>query len=103
MIHLIFNKFLCTSDNIVYCIFCSKCGVLYFAETGRRLGDRFREHLNDIKDKHIEKSDISALLNIPVMMPMLLVCYIRVIPCQINQFEEIFQHDHLRFSSFCSI
>ena len=51
----------CTSDNIVYCIFCSKCD--YIGETGRRLGDRFREHLNDIKHKRIEKSEIARHFN----------------------------------------
>ena len=55
------QSFSCTSDNIVYCIFCSKCDVLYIGETGRRLGDRFREHLYDIKHKRIEKSEVAKL------------------------------------------
>ena len=45
------QSFSCTSDNKVYCIFCSKCDVLYIGETGRRLGDKFREHLYDIEHK----------------------------------------------------
>ena len=40
------RSFSCVSENIVYCIFCSKCNIYYVGETGRRLGDRFREHLN---------------------------------------------------------
>ena len=50
-------------DNIVYFIFCSKCVVLYIGEKGRRLGDRFREHLYDIKHKRIEKSQVARHFN----------------------------------------
>ena len=57
------QSFSCTSDNIVYCIFCTKCDVLYIGETGRRLGDRFRENLNDIKHKHIVKSKVARHFN----------------------------------------
>ena len=35
----------CTSANVIYCITCNLCKKLYIGETGRRLGDRFREHL----------------------------------------------------------
>ena len=47
--------FTCTSANVIYCITCTLCNKLYIGETGRRLGDRFREHLRDI-----EKNDKDA-------------------------------------------
>eukprot|EP00061_Rhincodon_typus_P003926 g21317.t1 len=31
--------FTCTSVNVVYCICCSQCGLLYIGETKQRLGD----------------------------------------------------------------
>ena len=39
------SKFTCTTTNVVYCITCLKCGLLYIGSTIRRLGDRFTEHL----------------------------------------------------------
>ena len=39
----------------MYCITCTLCKKLYIGETGRRLGDRFREHLRDV-----EKDDQNA-------------------------------------------
>ena len=38
------DRFTCTSANVIYCITCTLCKKLYIGETGRRLGDRFREH-----------------------------------------------------------
>ena len=38
------SKFTCTSSNVVYLIKCRTCNKVYIGETGRRLGDRFREH-----------------------------------------------------------
>eukprot|EP00061_Rhincodon_typus_P003831 g21072.t1 len=43
--------FTCTSANIVYCIRCSQCGLLYIGETKQRLRDRFIEHLCSVRDK----------------------------------------------------
>ena len=45
----------CISKDIIYCIECLKCGSLYIGETERRLGDRIREHLRDIKTKQPQK------------------------------------------------
>eukprot|EP00061_Rhincodon_typus_P013488 g39889.t1 len=42
--------FTCTSSNVVYCILCSRCGLLYIGETKRRLGDRFVKHLRSVHD-----------------------------------------------------
>eukprot|EP00061_Rhincodon_typus_P002910 g18795.t1 len=41
----------CTSINVVYCIRCSRCSLLYIGETKRRLGDCFVEHLRSVCDK----------------------------------------------------
>eukprot|EP00061_Rhincodon_typus_P009125 g32367.t1 len=35
---------------VVYCIRCSRCGLLYIGETKRRLGDRFVECLRSVRD-----------------------------------------------------
>ena len=49
------DRFTCTSANVIYCINCTLCNKLYIGETGRRLGDRFREHL-----RGVEKNDKDA-------------------------------------------
>ena len=50
------DHFDCTISNIIYCITCTLCNKLYIGESGRKLGDRFHEHLLDVKNKG---SDIS--------------------------------------------
>eukprot|EP00061_Rhincodon_typus_P016303 g44444.t1 len=45
--------FTCTSVNLVYCIRCFRCGLLYIGETERMLGDRFVEHLHSVRDKRL--------------------------------------------------
>eukprot|EP00061_Rhincodon_typus_P004682 g23178.t1 len=45
------QMFTCTSANVVYCIRCFQCGLLYIGETKRTLGDRFVEHLRSVHDK----------------------------------------------------
>ena len=49
------DRFTCTSANVIYCITCTLCKKLYIGEAGRRLGNRFREHLRDV-----EKDDKDA-------------------------------------------
>jgi len=39
----------CVSENVVYAIKCHACHKIYIEETGRRLGERFREHLHSTK------------------------------------------------------
>eukprot|EP00061_Rhincodon_typus_P016960 g45441.t1 len=39
------------SVNVVHCIRCSRCGILYIGETKRRLGDCFMEHLRSVRKK----------------------------------------------------
>ena len=41
--------FTCISTNVIYCITCTLCKKIYIGETGRRLADRFREHLRDVE------------------------------------------------------
>ena len=58
--------FTCTSANVIYCITCTYCNKLYIGETGRRLGDRFREHLHDVErnDKDASKP-VARHFNLP--------------------------------------
>ena len=43
------GHFSCITENVVYCLSCSKClSTVYIEETGRRLADRFREHSRDV-------------------------------------------------------
>ena len=50
------DRFSCTFPNVIYCITCTFCKKLYgIGETGRRLGDCFREHFRDV-----EKDDKDA-------------------------------------------
>ena len=46
---IIHHSYTCTSSNLVYCIICSRCGDLYIGETKRKLAERLREHLQDIR------------------------------------------------------
>ncbi|XP_078265981.1 receptor-transporting protein 3-like [Rhinoraja longicauda] len=43
------QTFSCTSSNLVYCIRCKRCELLYIGETERRLSDRFDEHLRSVR------------------------------------------------------
>ena len=54
---MISDNFTCTSANVIYCITCTLCKKFYLGETGRRLGDRFREQLRDVQkdDKNASK------------------------------------------------
>ena len=56
----------CISTNLIYCITCTLCKKIYIGETGRRLGDRFREHLRDIEinDKDASKP-VARHFNLP--------------------------------------
>ena len=42
------DHFTCIFANVIYCITCTLCKKTYIGETGRRLADRFREHLRDV-------------------------------------------------------
>ena len=60
------DHFTCTSANVIYCITCTLCKTLYIGETGRRLGDRFRERLRDEeKDENNSSKPIAKHFNLP--------------------------------------
>ena len=60
------DHFTCTSANVMYCITCTLCKKLYIGETGRRLGDRFREHLRDVeKDDQNVSKPVARHFNFP--------------------------------------
>ena len=60
------DRFTCTSANVIYCITCTLCKKLYIGETGRRLGDRFREHLRDVeKDDKDASKPVIRHFNLP--------------------------------------
>ena len=58
------DHFTCTSANVIYCITSTLCKKFYIGETGRRLGDRFREHLHDVEkdDKNAFKGSRDTLI-----------------------------------------
>ena len=60
------DRFTCTSANVIYCITCTLCKKLYIGETGRRLGDRFREHLREVeKDDKAASKPVARHFNLP--------------------------------------
>ena len=60
------HHFTCTSANVIYCITCTLCKKLYIGETGRQLGDRFREHLRDVeKDDKNASKPVTRHFNLP--------------------------------------
>ena len=60
------DHFDCTTSNIIYCITCTLCNKLYIGESGRKLGDRFREHLLDVKNKGSDLSKpVARDFNLP--------------------------------------
>jgi len=59
----IIDRFTCTSANVIYCITCcTLCKKIYIGETGRRLGERFREHLRDVERND---KDVARHFNLP--------------------------------------
>ena len=60
------DHFTCTSANVIYYITCTYCKKLYMDETGRHLGDRFRELLRDVErnDKDASKP-VAKHFNLP--------------------------------------
>ena len=60
------DHFSCTSANIIYCITCTLCQKFYIGETGKRLGDRLREHLRDVeKDDKNAPRPVARHFNLP--------------------------------------
>ena len=52
----ILDHFTCASANVINCPTCTYCKKLFIGETGRGLGDRFREHLRDVERNDKEAS-----------------------------------------------
>ncbi len=42
----------CTTTGVIYAITCCRCQAMYIGETGRRLADRFGEHLHSVEGYH---------------------------------------------------
>ena len=49
------DHFDCTTSDIINYIQCSHCNHLYYEETCRHLGDRFRDHLHVIQNNDLSK------------------------------------------------
>ena len=62
------DHFTCTSANVIYCITCTYCNKLYISETGRRLGDQFREHLRDVERDDKDASKPVARLSLIILI-----------------------------------
>ena len=43
------DRFHCTAASVIYVIACHRCHAMYIGETGRRLSDRFGEHLRSME------------------------------------------------------
>ena len=56
------GSFNCISQHVIYAILCTKCSAIYIGETGRRLGDRIREHLRHVRN-NTTSSDVSIHFN----------------------------------------
>ena len=63
------DHFTCTSANVIYCITCTYCKKIYIGETGRRPGDRFREHLRDVErnDKAHQNQSLDILIYLIIL------------------------------------
>ena len=56
----------CISTSVIYCITCTVWNKIYIGETGRRLADRFREHLRDKEKNNIDASKpVARRFNLP--------------------------------------
>ena len=50
------DHFTCISTNVTYCITCMLCKKISIGKTGRRLADRFREHLREAEQNNTDAS-----------------------------------------------
>ena len=55
------DRFTCISANVIYCIKCTLYKKIYIGETGRRIGDRFREHLRDVACNDKDASKVRSM------------------------------------------
>ena len=60
------DHFTCTSTNVIYRITWTLCKKIYIGETGRRLADRFCEHLRDAEQNNTGASKpVTRHFNLP--------------------------------------
>ena len=60
------DHFTCISTNVIYCITCTLYKKIYIGKTGRRLADRFREHLRDAEQNNTDASKpVARHFNLP--------------------------------------
>ena len=60
------DHFTCISTNVIYCINCTLCKKIFIGETGKRLADRFHEHLRDVeKNKADASKPVARHFNLP--------------------------------------
>ena len=59
------DHFTCISTIVIYCITYTLCKKIYIGETGRRLADRFREHLRDGEKKKDASKPVTRHFNLP--------------------------------------
>jgi hypothetical protein len=60
---IIRDHFTCVTPGVIYCIHCLVCHELYIGETSRRLADRFREHVYNVKKKLYKTGEVSKHFN----------------------------------------
>ena len=49
------HLFSCASSHLIYCISCSRCGMLYIGKTGRTLRTRFGEHRRAVQANDVHQ------------------------------------------------
>ena len=64
------HHFSCTPANVIYCITCTICKKIYIGEKGRRLGDRFRDHVILVVGK--DDKNASKPVARPLISPIIL-------------------------------
>ena len=69
----IMDHFNSTTSNIIYCIQCSNCNKLYIGETGRRLGDRTRDHLYVKRHNNLYPNLSLAILILLIILFLILL------------------------------
>ena len=57
LVHHCKTNVTCHSSNLVYCIYCTRCGLQYVGQTLRELCQRLREHLLNIKHLYKQSRD----------------------------------------------
>ena len=93
------HHFTRTLANVIHCITCTLCKKLYIAETGRRQGDRFREHVHEKFTIFIHLSP-----SLPQAPQTLFVIYIRdSVALRFEPFKRMYENgSKIALNSACS-